>query len=204
MKMDRMVEYLENRGFTVEKRYIPHSKQYDFTIFKHGIETHGYFEYPVYAKDTPEMDKIQVNFLEGLIKDWESGKSKIDEYRGRDVDVTRNIYRNVVNSIYGAHSMRHVANTFMGLNEEQKTAVYHLVGKCLSEKPCVPKIDNVIFNNPATIVFWNDGSKTVVKCQEGDKFDPEKGLAMAISKKAMGNNYSSYNVFKKWLKKSFY
>ena len=46
-------------------------------------------------------------------------------------------------------------------------------------------IKKVIFNDPATIVFWNDGSKTVVKCQEGDIFDPEKGLAMAISMKKL-------------------
>ena len=39
------------------------------------------------------------------------------------------------------------------------------------------KIEKVIFNDPATIVIWADGSKTVVKCQEGDVFDKEKGLA---------------------------
>lgn len=60
------------------------------------------------------------------------------------------------------------------------------------------KIERVIFNPPATIVFWQDGTKTVVKTQDED-FDPEKGLAMAISKKAMGNRYEYYNVFEEWL-----
>ena len=59
-------------------------------------------------------------------------------------------------------------------------------------------IERVIFNVPATIVIWKDGSKTVVKCAKED-FDPEKGLAMAIAKKALGNKGSYYNVFKKWL-----
>ena len=59
-------------------------------------------------------------------------------------------------------------------------------------------IKKVIFNNPATIVFWSDGSKTVVKAHLDD-YDPEKGLAMAISKKALGNEGNYYNVFKKWL-----
>lgn len=59
-------------------------------------------------------------------------------------------------------------------------------------------IKNVIFNDPATIVFWNDGTKTVVKAQN-EKFDPEKGLAMAIAKKYFGNKGSYYNEFKKWL-----
>lgn len=60
-------------------------------------------------------------------------------------------------------------------------------------------IKKVIFNNPATIVFWTDGSKTVVKCGEYDIFDPEKGLAMAISKKALGNQGNYYETFKKYL-----
>ncbi|MBR4342311.1 MAG: hypothetical protein IKP88_06370 [Lachnospiraceae bacterium] len=44
----------------------------------------------------------------------------------------------------------------------------------------------VIFNKPATIVIWNDGIKTVVKCQKGDRYDPEKGLAMAYVKRLCG------------------
>lgn len=59
------------------------------------------------------------------------------------------------------------------------------------------EIERVIFNPPATIVIWKDGTKTVVKCN-GEKFDQEKGLAMAISKRALkvGNMYRK--VFKKW------
>lgn len=60
-------------------------------------------------------------------------------------------------------------------------------------------VKKVIFNDPATIVLWSDGTKTVVKCQDGDVFDPEKGLAMAISKKALGNKGNFNEVFKKWL-----
>lgn len=60
----------------------------------------------------------------------------------------------------------------------------------------VPKIKNVILNDPEVIVLWEDGTKTVVKAQ-GEKFDPEKGLAMAISKKAFGNKHSYYGVFLK-------
>ena len=59
------------------------------------------------------------------------------------------------------------------------------------------QIDHVIFNDPATIVFWKDGTKTIVKAY-GEKFDKEKGLAMAISRKALGNSGSYYKVFKKY------
>lgn len=63
------------------------------------------------------------------------------------------------------------------------------------------RIEKVIFNNPVTVVIWRDGTKTVVKC-EGEAFDPEKGLAMAIVKKLLGyNNGYYYEVFKKWLPK---
>ena len=63
------------------------------------------------------------------------------------------------------------------------------------------RIKKVIFNDPATIVFWSDGTKTVVKCGNNDAFDPEKGLAMAISKKFFDNMGYYYDVFKKWLPK---
>lgn len=60
-------------------------------------------------------------------------------------------------------------------------------------------IDKVVFNEPATIVLWKDGTKTVVKCGKGDIFDPEKGLAMAIAKKVLGNKGNYYEVFKKFI-----
>ena len=65
----------------------------------------------------------------------------------------------------------------------------------------IPDIKNVIFNPPATIIFWEDGTKTVVKCSEYDDFDPEKGMAMAISKKAIGEGNNYYPEIKKWIKK---
>lgn len=48
-----------------------------------------------------------------------------------------------------------------------------------------PEIDRVIYNDPATIVFWKDGTKTVVKAQDC-VFDPAVGLAMCFIKKTIG------------------
>ena len=62
-------------------------------------------------------------------------------------------------------------------------------------------IVNVIFNDPATIIIWADGTKTVVKCK-GEYYDQEKGFAMAIAKKALGNLGNYYETFKKWLPKN--
>ena len=62
-------------------------------------------------------------------------------------------------------------------------------------------IRKVIFNNPATIVFCDDDTKTVVKCGKRDTFDCEKGIAMAIAKKALGNTKDYYKEIKKFLPK---
>lgn len=70
----------------------------------------------------------------------------------------------------------------------------------INKAGCSVEIKEVIFNPPATIVFWADGTKTVVQAR-GEEFDPEKGLAMAISKKALGNWGNYYNQFKKWTEK---
>ncbi len=89
----------------------------------------------------------------------------------------RNTLKNAINSVYGLNSaLRDVRNK-------------------------QDLIKNVISNNPATIVYWADGTKTVVKAHN-EKFDPEKGLAMAICKRFLGSNKSGSNfndIFKKWL-----
>lgn len=65
---------------------------------------------------------------------------------------------------------------------------------------CNVNIRKVIFNDPATVVLWSDGTKTVVKCGPEDSFDMEKGLAMAIVKKMAGNDNRFHKVFKEWCK----
>ena len=81
-------------------------------------------------------------------------------------------------------------------------------------------IENVIFQNPATIVFWSDGTKTVVNCMDNveerkkivdgkeaiirkprkcDTYSKEAGLAMAIAKKWAGNNGNYNNIFRKFI-----
>lgn len=79
--------------------------------------------------------------------------------------------------------------------------IYNRIAKASSPKQnAMNSITKVIFNDPATVVLWSDGTKTVVKCDERDEFDPEKGLAMAICKKHFGGGF--YNdIFKKWIPK---
>lgn len=72
-------------------------------------------------------------------------------------------------------------------------------GKC-EVKVKEGRIKDVKFSGPATIVFWTDGTKTVVKCRKGDKFDPEKGIAMACAKKLMGNEDGYHREIAKYAK----
>lgn len=46
----------------------------------------------------------------------------------------------------------------------------------------------IIHNPPATIVFWGDGTKTVVKAHN-EPYDKEKGVVMAYAKHSLGSNY---------------
>lgn len=81
-----------------------------------------------------------------------------------------------------------------------------LYSRCVGNKTAsatnTAAIKNVIFAPPATIVYWSDGSKTVVKCSEKDVFDPEKGLAMAIAKRCGGNKGNYYKEIQNWVEKS--
>lgn len=54
---------------------------------------------------------------------------------------------------------------------------------------------NVIFNPPATIVEWSDGTKTVVKCHD-DEFSEEFGYAMAVMRKIYGSRKEFMAQFK--------
>lgn len=166
MTMERMVEYLENRGFKAEKRYITSKRIYVFRVFKNGVTVDSEFKYPEHC-DGEERDCLQIAFLENLIRNH-----------------SRALQSRALNPEFVEYCRRDV---------EATAALYNRMN---------PTIENVIFNPPATIVFWSDGTKTVVKDQgEVFGYDPEKGLAIAISKKMLGNNYSYYNVFAKWLKR---
>lgn len=63
----------------------------------------------------------------------------------------------------------------------------------------LPSIERLIFNDPATIIYWSDGTKTVVKCQPGDTFSAETGLMAAMLKRFMGNDNSYNKVINHWL-----
>ena len=103
-----------------------------------------------------------------------------------DEALMRSHHRMIINSIYGAYGF-YGANTLKYAIDNYSTEVHRTLA-----------IKKVIFNEPATIVFWEDRTKTVVKCSENETFDKEKGLAMAIIKKMLGNKGNYFNQIKKY------
>lgn len=112
------------------------------------------------------------------------------EKRLNDVDNAISTYKRALNAYYGKLA-------FDGITRWSKTNP-HVTSTPTST---LPGIRNVIFSAPATIIIWMDNTKTVVKCGEGDVYDPEKGFAMAISKKILGNKGNYYETYKHWLKR---
>lgn len=112
---------------------------------------------------------------------------EIDRYSG----IYYNPYKKIINELVKGNQDLRIKNSN-----------YITVSKLSKKNKVLNNIKKVIFNDPATIVIWKDGTKTVVKCGIDDKFDEEKGLAMAIAKHALGNDGVYYEVFKKWLPKT--
>lgn len=87
-------------------------------------------------------------------------------------------------------------------NNADTTVLSKLLAGCTvyaDSSDSLPAIKNVYFNDPVTVVLWDDGTKTIVKCQEGDTYSKEVGLALCISKKALGNKGNYNDIFKKWI-----
>ena len=60
-------------------------------------------------------------------------------------------------------------------------------------------IKKVIFNEPATIIIYKNGEKEVVKCSEGDLYNPEVGFAMAM----MNIMFGSRSAYKRFINKHY-
>lgn len=117
---------------------------------------------------------------------------------GSQVDIACSVMFEKHGRTYDVASM--YPKTTIPYNTPKNAAFREAVEKRVKEKCSYDfRIENVIFNGPATIVVWKDGTKTVVKCQEGDTFDDWKGLATAIAKRALGDKSNYNEVFKKWI-----
>lgn len=197
MSIRHMFEDLEDTEYLVSANYLgrwdtenpPTSK---LTISEEIREQ--YFKSPYKIAEDGYVRFKQDSIISRLMKYLEEYEKEKQKAMFNDVKV-----------LYDGHSYRpttiemsHQAGEAPVLRIECPVGyvAYHAVTPKKPE-PKFPGIKKVIFNEPATIVLWEDGTKTVVKC-ENEKFDPEKGLAMAITKKVLGNNGHYFETIKKW------
>jgi hypothetical protein len=59
------------------------------------------------------------------------------------------------------------------------------LGGYISCRQITPR--KVIFSGPKTIVIWEDGTKTIVGCAEGQEYDEYAGFCAALAKKIFGS-----------------
>ena len=79
-------------------------------------------------------------------------------------------------------------------NSVAEATIKGFLTRLTEKKPQAPEIGvvDVIYNDPATVVYWSDKTRTVVKCQPGDTYDPKTGFLLALCKKVCGNT-GNYN-----------
>jgi hypothetical protein len=110
----------------------------------------------------------------------------------------KELHKLAINSRYGLTSCRSAtaldANTYIMEDTDMTYTLLNKPTRCGGTRWLAALVpEKIHFNGPATIVEWNDGTKTVVKCQKGDTFDPLTGVAMCCMKKMLGTNESGSN-----------
>lgn len=65
---------------------------------------------------------------------------------------------------------------------------------CFDDSILKPHIDHVKFNGPATIVFWKDGTKTVVKRDYKERNDHKKAILYAFIRKIYGEGKAYHKI----------
>lgn len=92
-------------------------------------------------------------------------------YKGMDISPGIIAHYNAMSALQAA------VNSFMEDSAKEK-----------SETKCVPGIKTVIRHDRATIIYWDDNTRTVVKCKEGDMYDPYYGFCACVCKKLYGGS----------------
>lgn len=149
---------------------------------------------PIFKDTAQTADKILKDLGKELSKSVDTGMNsilepKLDLYTKRDIDLREQCHNYLEEDVK------------MPKIKYGQSVLYNKMAKPETFVVSFFDIDRVIFNNPATIVFWKDGTKTVVKVNGGDVFNPEVGLMACFTKKALGNKYEYYGKFNKIINK---
>lgn len=90
------------------------------------------------------------------------------------VSIARPVFQRMLNECSKA---RRDVHDYMQKDGEFTAALYR-------QFQFMPK--EIIYNDAATIVYWTDGTKTVVKCNENDEYSEYAGFVAAVAKKMYG------------------
>ena len=83
-----------------------------------------------------------------------------------------------------------------GFVDGMTESVRHLENEFYKNR--IDLIDHVTFNGPATIIFFKDGTKTVLKCHDEDTYSIPTGFALALLKKILGGA-AYHKLCEEWL-----
>lgn len=104
-------------------------------------------------------------------------------------------------------SINTMLHTFYGLTPfavKEKDPLIKTVITSKKEKNVMSTIDfrvkKIMHNGPATIVFWKDGTKTVVRLKEGDKYDPYAAFTAAVAKRLYGKTVKISEIVDRYSK----
>lgn len=150
-----------------------------------------------------EIDRLNSEILRQCHLSTELSKPNTAE---NEVNIAK---RKLLNDIYGAYGIDRLNSGILrqyGLSTElcKPNIVAYIKEETTMNCDIRSNIKDVIFNYPATIILWKDGTKTIVKAGEDEKYDPEKGFAMAVCKKMFGNEGNYYKVFKEYVPTPYY
>lgn len=191
--MDEMVQYFRDRGIDVKKFYNASRGFYEFTLRKGDVCTMYVFVYPLtddYERKCKEMSRACEKMLQAFNEHVGSLIRISPEKFKKIPDVVGDARKAELNKLYGSEFNDYADADIRSIQELYPSTM--IVPRQLAP-------EKVYFNNPVTVVIWNDGTKTIVRCSENDIYDPEKGLAMAFCKKMFGNDNTFKKHFKKWL-----
>lgn len=201
-------EYEKSNSDTKPRPYDLYQLKRD--LARHGDEAKLVVNDKVYPMRITEVgvdssvDAIPEVSIDGILKSFVPSDTfaELTKYCGRDDEITIEVYKRVLNSVYGLPSAYTDDTGYIAARGNGKSllAMRQIYEMLVRSFPFA--IEKVIFNGPATIVMWMDGTKTVVKAQNNDVFDPEKGFAMAFMKKVLGNEGNYYNYVRENLDKS--
>lgn len=143
-----------------------------------------------------ELEQDINNRMNSIVEEEENTNCRCEI---KDSEYYKDIIARATNRLKIARSNNLVESLWNDLFiEEKENTNYTAMYRSHRTNNSTPEIKDIIFNPPATIVFWTDGTKTVVKCQNDEEFDPEKGITMAFFKKMHGNKGHYFEEIKKW------